>query len=227
MTLLNANPGRAAVLWTGVAGLLGAGLMFAGDQLFYGHWGSGAEPWAAALDTIRRHSPARLMLGGVLCVPAGVGYLLGLFHVHARLAPAPALARNTVTALLGTLFVLATATHAVWGGYALMVQRETVDQALGGAVAWLRMYLDLFGAVGQWIGVPASLGLLGLTLWGRTTWPRWAAILNPGLLYFGLATATWLPGPFGAAIVGGGFNLAFTLFFLMSVLTPPKPEAAA
>lgn len=208
----------------GLFGFIGALLMYVGDLLFFGQWGDGAAA-ARYLQVIATRDVEWLTLGGLLAVPAGVGLLVGLSHILKHLAPAPVLLNRLTAILLGLLFVLTAATHAVWGAYALIVRGAATDPSLEGAQAVVRDYLDQFFGLGQWLAIPACLLLLGLTLWGRTGWPRWMAAFNPAVLYLVLGSATWLPAPIGAPIAGGGFNLAFTLFFLASLLAsqPWKP----
>lgn len=215
---------RSLTFGFGLFGFLGAFLMYVGDLMFFGAWGDGAAA-GRYLEVIASRDPQWLVLGGLLAVPAGMGYLVGLSHLLKRMAPAPAMLARLAAMLLGLLFVLTIATHAVWGGYALVVHGAAADPALEGAQAILRGYLDELFQIGQWLAIPACLLVLGLTLWGRTGWPRWMALFNPAVLYIVLGSASWLPAPLGQPIAGGGFNLAFALFFLASLLSdqPWKP----
>lgn len=226
MARLDQTPGRAAVLWTGVAAVLGAGAMYLGDQLMFGFAGPGSAPWDAAVAAMVRHAPGRLTLGGGLAVPAGIGYLLGLVHLAGRLEPAPRWADAAVRGLLFAAFVTAVCIHAAWGAYALTVKAAVGD--LGApAVLVLRDYLDAFRPIAVATSMAGCLGLAALTLLGRTRWPRGFVIANPAVLYTALGAATFLPAPIGAAVVNGGFNLAFCLFFLASLLVSLRPEPAA
>ncbi len=185
--------------WCGLAGAL---IMFAGDQLI-GH-GS------------RLSDSGLITLGGLAAIPGGAGLLAGVWHIREQLAPAPSIARLPISLLFATLFVLASATHAVWGAYAI-VENDLTGVAVDSDL--FVHYLGAFGVLGQVLGIPASLALLALVLLGRTSWPRWMALFNPGLLYFGLG-AIQIPGQLGAAIAASTFNFAFCLFFLASGLAP-------
>ncbi|WP_332678078.1 hypothetical protein [Brevundimonas sp.] len=183
--------------------------MFAGDMLFYGQWASGAAAYAGSMGVVEGRPIWMLMLGGLLGPLAGIGYLFGLLHVVRRLRPAGRLLQAAVGFSLLAVFSIAMATHSVWGAFAVAAGAR---QAVG-------TYLQLFFVVGQIVAVPASLLLLGVTAMGRTTWPRATVLANPGVLYLVLVTATWLPSPVGAVIVGGAFNLAFAFFFTVSLAT--------
>jgi cytochrome c oxidase subunit IV len=198
---------------TALAGLAGAAAMFAGDMLFYGQWGSGEAARAESLHLVATAAPSRLMLGGLLSVLAGLGYLAGAVHVLQRLKVGRLLAGVTIGLLVAVL-VVSIATHAVWGAFALAVASGSEP-----ARVMVGRYLDLYFLIGESLALPVSLLLLGLTITGRTLWPRWVGLFNPGLIYLVLSTATWWPAPLGAAVVGGAFNLAFGVFFLVSLAT--------
>ena len=51
---------------TGLTGVAGALLFFAGDMLFYGHWGSGAKFHDGMLQVLREGSWQRLFVGGLV-----------------------------------------------------------------------------------------------------------------------------------------------------------------
>lgn len=195
----------------GYAGLLGACAMFAGDMLFYGQWGSGAEALSGTYDAIERGDPQRLVIGGLMSIIGGLGYSLGAFHVYGRLAARPSWLRLGVTAGFLATAVIATATHAVWGSFALAVVSGAPAPTL------IAKYLSLHFAIGGGVGIPASLLLAGAIAIRRTDWPVWFAAVSPGAIYLLLSTASYLPAPFGASLVGGAFNLAFAVFYGISV----------
>jgi hypothetical protein len=59
-----------------------------------------------------------------------------------------------------------------------------------------------------------------LVLSGRTTWPRWTVLANPGLVYLALVTAAMAaPEPIAKVLTGYGFNLSWLTFFIVSVST--------
>ncbi|MDB5472241.1 MAG: putative rane protein [Caulobacter sp.] len=205
-----------------LAGLLGSAAMFFGDMLFYGQWGGGAEALSGSYAIVERADPGRLMIGGLLSMAGGVGYVLGSIHIWARLGPAPSWLRGATVGAVLMIAVVATATHAVWGAYALIITTQSAE-----AANLVSRYLGLHFLIGGAVGGVASLLLLGAILLRRSNWPAWFAVVNPGALYLLLSTATWLPAPFGAPLVGGAFNLAFAVFFLACLLlgtgSGPKP----
>lgn len=196
----------------GYAGLIGAGAMFAGDMLFYGQLGSGSDALATSLDVVRSADPQRLAMGGLAAIIGGFGYALGAFHVYGQMGERPAWLRLSVAGSFLLIAIVATATHAVWGSFALTMAPGVSKNPL------IADYLSLHFLIGGVVGAPASL-LLALAIVGRKTrWPVWFALVSPGAVYLLLANASFLPSPLGAPIVGGAFNLAFALFYGVSIV---------
>jgi hypothetical protein len=69
------------------------------------------------------------------------------------------------------------------------------------------------------VGYPTMLLLFALVLFKQTTYPRWTALLNPGLLMLISPLAVHIPSPVAAVIIGGFYNLTFCIFFQISLAT--------
>lgn len=213
---------RRLALAAGIAGFAGALCLFVGDQQFAL---AAAPPWGPGL---KRLDP--IVLGTLLAVPGGVGLVLGLDHLKARLCPAPRWARVTVMLLLLTLFIHAAAAQAVMGAAHLTEDGGWPDASNNNVYLFLLMPLRDLGGV---VSILAALGLLTLTLLGRTAWPRWMALANPVLLYFmfdkvsfRLAVGNGPLEPVGDVISVGLFSFTWMIVFAVSVLAPwrgPKP----
>ena len=201
----------------GYAGLIGACAMFGGDMLFYGQWGGGGDALAGSLEVVRRADSQRLAIGGFASIIGGFGYSLGACHVYGRMTAQSAWLRVLVAGGFLAIAVIATATHAVWGSFALSVASGAPEASV------IANYLSLHFVIGGLVGGPASVLLLAAIVLRRTDWPVWFAAVSPGAIYVLLSTAAYLPAPFGAVIVGGAFNLAFVLFYGLSVVLPPRP----
>lgn len=210
---------RRQYLLTAAAGLLGALLMFTGDMFLYGHFGSGAEFISRYKAVIAGASTLRLYIAGALGPAAATFYLIGAYHLYLRLQPARPLLRFVTSLAFGVMFVIAGAVHAVWAAYALVVRGVAQGQASVDLENIMAAYLDLVYTMAEVVGYPAALLLFFLVLTRRTTYPRWSAVLNPGLLLLASPVLTYLPSPIGAPFVGGLFNLAFVLFFTLSLAT--------
>ncbi len=194
----------------GYAGLIGACAMFAGDMFFYGQLGSGSDALNTSLDVVRRTDPHRLAIGGLVSIIGGFGYALGACHVYGQMAVRPAWLRLCVAGAFLLVAIIATATHAVWGSFALTLATASNDALVGN-------YLSAHFFLGGLVGAPASLLLAAAIVTRVTIWPVWFAVVSPGAIYLLLSNAAYLPAPLGAAIVGGAFNLAFALFYGASI----------
>jgi hypothetical protein len=208
----------AVIRLCGYAGLLGACAMFVGDMLFYGQWGSAEQALSQTYEVVSRADPQHLVLGGLMSVLGGLGYVVGALHVYGRLNAQPAWLRLSLAAGFIVIAIISTATHAVWGSFALAV-------AGGLNTTSIANYLSLHFAIGGVIGAPVSLLLAGAIALRRTNWPRWFAVISPGGIYLLASTAYYLPAPLGAVVVGGAFNLAFALFYAVSLALKPQYRA--
>lgn len=66
-----------------------------------------------------------------------------------------------------------------------------------------------------------AIGLFSLAIiivLGKTQYPRWLAILTPGILYFLKFLWRKLPQPFLIVLYGGWYNLMFAIYFFISLL---------
>jgi hypothetical protein len=213
---------RRELLFTAAAGLVGALLMFAGDMLLYGHFGSGANFISRYKTVIEEASALRLYIAGALGPIAAIFYLIGARHLHLRLAPAKPFLRVVTSFAFVATFVIAGAVHAVWAAYALVLRGAAHGQASVDLQTVVGDYLQLLFRIAEVVGYPAALLLFILVLTRQTAYPRWSAVLNPGLLMLASPLMTFLPGPIGAPVVGGFFNLSFVVFLVLSLATKQK-----
>ena len=211
-------------MFTAAAGLVGALLLFAGDMFLYGHLGSGAGFKNNYKTVIVEASTLRLYIAGALGPVAAFFYLGGARHLYLRLKPSRPVLRIVATLAFVATFVVAGAVHAVWASYALVMRGVAQGQANADLQTVSGDYLGLIYTMAEVVGYPAALLLFLLVLTRQTTYPRWSAVLNPGLIMLAAPFVTLLPGPVGAPVVGGLFNLAFVVFFVLSLTTVPLSE---
>jgi hypothetical protein len=217
---LNGQAFSKRELWiTAAAGIVGALAMFAGDMFLYGHWGSGADFIIQHRTVIEGASTLRLYIAGALGPFAAIFYVIGARHIYLRLQPAKSLLRLVTSLAFVATFVVAGAIHAVWAANALVMRGVSHGHASPElqTVAW--DYLQLLFRIAEVVGYPAALLLFLLVLMRQTTYPRWSALLNPGVVMLAAPLFRFLPSPIGAPVVGGLFNLAFVVFFSMSLAT--------
>lgn len=205
----------------GLAGLAGSLLFFAGDMLFYGYSGPGADFSGEMLATVRQASTERLLFGGGLVGPlAACLCIAGLWHVYRNVRPQAVWAGWVMLFGFAALMVVGSAGHTLWTAKGLAI----MDCYGEGAPC-----SDLLAATKSYWTIPYNLspvpGYLGavilavLVLWGKTWYPRWTVLANPTVLILILPLAAKLPARFGSVVVGGAINLSIAIFFLVSLLT--------
>src|SRR5258708_4390222 len=98
----------------GLAGIFGALLFFAGDMLFYGHLGPGANFHDGLLATVRNASPTRLFAGGLVGPAAACLCIVGFWHVYLNVRPSAARIGQLLFAAFFVLMVFGSAIHTLW-----------------------------------------------------------------------------------------------------------------
>lgn len=159
---------------------------------------------------------AQLDLGYALTVFAAPLYLVGYWHLKTMLAPASRLAAWAFFLIGAYGFVIG----AVWIGQrplmALAVQSIAVGDA---APALLREFAArnevLVNVLRAAVGV-TSLIWIALILGGRTLYPRWMALLAPGIL-LAIVFALYVFTPtIGAYLLPTAMNAAHVVVFAFS-----------
>lgn len=105
---------------SGAAGLCGALLFFAGDMLFYGHWGAGFHE--GMIDTVRNGSLARLYTGGLVGPVAACLCIVGFWHVYLNVRPSQALIGRVILVAFVVLMVFGSAIHTLWTAKGLAIR---------------------------------------------------------------------------------------------------------
>lgn len=205
---------------TGLCGLAGALLFFAGDMLFYGHLGSGAQFHEGMLATLRTASLGRLFAGGLIGPVAACLCIVGFWHVYDNIRPTAGRTAPLVFALFAILMVAGSAIHTLWvaRGIALKYCADAGEPCHSVLVA-VQSYWSLAYNLGSIPGYLGAFILLVLVVIGRTWYPRWTIIANPAVLYLLSPLVLLTPAPLGAILVGGFANLSIVTFFAVSCAT--------
>ncbi len=208
----------------GLSGLVGALLFFAGDMLFYGHFGSGADFPAGLVHTVTHASDARLYAGGLVGPFAACLCILGFWQVSRNVLPPQGFAARFLFVLFAILMIFGGAIHALWTAHGLSLKYcyGSDDAGCRAVLQTVRSYWSLSYYLGAASGVAASVLLAVLVLFRKTSYPRWTVLFNPALLVFLSTFAPKIPAPLGAVIVGGSANLSIALFFFICLLTMPR-----
>jgi len=203
---------RTAVIWTGLAGLLGAILVGTGEFLL--HYDELAR-YGSGFDFFKGVTEERATRGhfiGVLGVPL---YVLGTWHLFKMLQPAnERWARAGFFAMaygfiVGGVWIgsRATAAYIVNSSGADAGQLELYELRYENLLTVVRIAALLF-----------SLVMIALCISGRSYYPKWFAILNPIVLILVSFLAYVLAPSVGKYMMPIALNIAFFILFLVSTI---------
>jgi Family of unknown function (DUF6796) len=210
------------MLW---AGCLGAAVLFSGDMLYYGRWGSARGLPDDVWNSIMAVVPVWRHHIGSITGPVGGGLRLigavGLWACCRRAAPRFAAVMLSTFYALGLFAVLQ---HGIYGpiGFALRYcggRSEAVVQMfkLEGLLLPVMKYTYYIG-VAIWIL---------LTLWKKAGVPRWTVFLCPALITGRLdSVIVYVPAPLGFPLYGGWGNIVDMIWFSVLALTYRDGESA-
>lgn len=209
------NPGKTRwLLW---CGFLGAVVLFAGDMLYYGEWGS-ARVWSHDyfLSMISKVAAWRLHLGAI-AGPVGVGFRLlgavGLYCCCRKGAPRLAAVMLTGQSVMELLTLLQ---HGIGGptGFAARScgpDSEAVAQILkldSLLITLMTPFAYLYAAI--WIF---------LTLARQSEVPRWTVLLTPLLMNRLEKIALLVPAPLGLPLWDGWSNIVGAFWYAVLAFT--------
>jgi hypothetical protein len=205
--------------WAGFAGLAGALLFFAGDMLFYGHFGPGNTFASAALATVQSSSDARLFAGGLLGPIAACLCIVGFWHVYRNVKPEAKTLGEVMLAAFFVMMVAGSAVHALWVAKGIGMKYCSAPQS--GCAPVLELTKSYWNLLYDMSAAPGYAGtaILGyLVFFDKTIYPRWMILANPAVFLLLLSLgANYIPAPLGAILVGGTTNLSIAAFFAVSL----------
>jgi hypothetical protein len=205
---------RQTLILTGLAGVLGAVLVGAGEFLLHFdplvRYGQGFEFFKGVTEP-------QATTGHFLGVLGGPLYLVGAWHLYLMLRPANKLWAKLAFLLMAYGFMIG----AVWIGsranVAFLVNAMSGD-ALASA---LELYEMRYESLLTLVRV-AVLGFSGIFVWltlsGRSAYPRWMAILNPILLIIASFVVFLITPEIGKYLMPIALNVAFFIVFSVSTL---------
>jgi len=200
----------------GLIGLGAALLMFVGDMCLYGHFGSGND--AISKVVISNESDTSIVVGGFIGPIATILYCLGFLSVYFMISPRSRMLAIVVTGGAVVIMVIGGTYHAMWSIRAFLIKAGLASGDYQGLYTQIKQYTSLFyNTMLAGAGVVSAL-LLFVVLSGRSLYPRWSAVVNPGILLLLRPLADFVPAPLGAIVSGGYLNLVFVVFFSVTVL---------
>ncbi|KGL49072.1 DUF6796 family protein [Porphyromonas cangingivalis] len=199
---------------TARAGLLGSLLMFVGDMLLYFTTEPLIDVEKDLLIFMGNVPTARLFAGGIVAPFAMALYLVGFYHLYLRTKdPYKEWGRWTFV-LLGMGILCSGAYHAFFPAFGIVSsegQAQLIEPLLS--------YLSWLGGIGfALLGLGWSLYAY-LILRQHTDFPRWVVLFTPIVTVWLGAIWSVLPTPLPVIIGGGWFNIIFSLFYLIALVT--------
>jgi hypothetical protein len=200
----------------GLIGLGAAILMFVGDMCLYGHFGSGSD--AVSKVVIANESDTRIVIGGFIGPIAAILYCVGFFSVYLMIAPRSRIFAIVLAGGAAATMAIGGTYHAMWSIRAFLIKAGLSSGEYQALYDQIRDYTLLFYNTMLAIAAVVSLLLLFVVLSGRSLYPKWSVVVNPGILLLFRPLADLIPAPLGAIVSGGYLNLVFVVFFAVSVV---------
>ncbi|HCK84036.1 MAG TPA: hypothetical protein DHW63_05820 [Hyphomonadaceae bacterium] len=214
MSAAEGKTSAPAPVEAGLIGLIAASFVGIGEFClqFSPHGGYEDQTYAFFLGVGR----AQLDLGYALTVFAAPLYLVGYWHLKTMLAPASRLAAWAFFLIGAYAFVIG----AVWIGQRPLMALTAQAIAAGGAAPAL---LEEFAARNEVLVsvlraavAITSLIWIALILGGRTLYPRWMALLAPGILLAAVFALYAFAPAIGVYVVPTAMNAAHLVVFAFS-----------
>jgi len=208
------NPKKLIII-TGIAGILGGIMLFAGDMLLY-YNGDQTD----RLLNMATASDENIILSGVFALLATWLYLFGLVPVYYAFRPVSPRIRQAVVILFAGILI---AYGVVHGAYmAIAATAKLAHQQHLDLEESARLSIEINNAIRLFVyPLFAVLSVLFIYyVWQRKTlYPRWMVFFFP-LLPFLLRGVVWkaLDGKWQIIIAGGYLNLILVLFFTASLI---------
>jgi len=198
--------------------------MFAGDMLMYGGLYSGADFNVISRKIMSEIPLSRLMIGGMVGPIASVLYSLGFYHVFIALRKGSEFLAKTVLTSFVFMIITAGTFHAGFVNIGLVLKAKNAVNAIdAGVVTTLlhqtNQYVKLLFYISSAFGILGTVLFLFLVLFRKTSYPRWIVFLTPTLLVLTFHIVSYFPAPWGGIIYGGYINMAFFVFFIVSMFT--------
>jgi len=208
------------LLW---AGCLGAIVLFAGDMLYYGAWGSGRASLSIDLwDSIVAGVPLWRHHLGSITGPVGIGFellgWLGLWFSCRRAAPRLATVMLAFFYIFGLFSILQ---HGIFGPMGFAIKYCGPKSNL---VAEIWKLNDLLGkpqVVGWAVG---NVIWIFLTLKKEASVPRWTVFSSTLITVWLERVAVYIPAPLGMPLVGGWSNVVQAIWFAVLALAYDESE---
>lgn len=209
--------------FTGLAGILGAMLMFTGDMFLYGGFYSGAEFSEYSRKIMSEIPLLRLMIGGAIGPIGSILYAIGFWHIFLALKPGSKILSKITFSAFASMMIVGGAFHSGFVNTGLILRAKNSIHApdlevMKSLIAQSNTYIHFLYNIIYFLGLIATITYLYVILFKKTYYPKWIVLFTPTLLLFTAPVAKLIPSPAGGIIYGGYNNLTFLLFFCISTV---------
>lgn len=210
------NSQQKVIILTGLIGLIAAILVGAGEFLL--HFDPLARYSESSYEFLLAGSTERQTLGHFIGVLAAPLYVIGCWHIYLMLKPA-----NQKLAFIGFLlssygFMIGADWISSRSSIGALTHLQESGTDLEGVVQLYRLRYEELLTVIRITTLAISLIFIYLVLTGRSNYRRWQALFNPILLLV-LSFVVYAISPnIGKYVMPIALNVAFGIFFLMSIL---------
>lgn len=204
------------ILITGLLGLLASILVGAGEYLL--HYDSLSRFSAQSYDFLLGISANRTTLGHFLGVFGATLYPFGCYHIYLMLKPANS-RLAFATFLIGSFgFIVG----AVWIGSRASISALVQYQELAHVQELIALYQLRYETLLWVIRITTlfiSVIIVVMSIKGNTHYPRWIGLFNPILIIIACFIVFLLAPAIGKHIMPIALNVAFLVFFSLSLLS--------
>jgi len=211
---------KKQIIITGVIGLFAAISVGAGEFLL--HFDSlGRFGEAGGYDYMQGISADRSSAGHFLAVLGAPLYVVGFWHLMKMLEPA----NKTISSIAFFIMSYGIIVGAMWIGSRASISAIVNINSLADLSSLVSLYELRYESLLQVTRISVlvfSIMFIGLTITGRSHYPRWMVIFNPILLLLS-SFAIWILSPaLGIYLMPIALNIAFGLLFLISTILSLK-----
>jgi len=211
---------KKQIIITGVIGLFAAISVGAGEFLL--HFDSlGRFGEAGGYDYMQGISADRSSAGHFLAVLGAPLYVVGFWHLMKMLEPA----NKMISSIAFFIMSYGIIVGAMWIGSRASISAIVNINSLADLSSLVSLYELRYESLLQVTRISVlvfSIMFIGLTITGRSHYPRWMVIFNPILLLLS-SFAIWILSPaLGIYLMPIALNIAFGLLFLISTILSLK-----
>lgn len=198
-----------------IVGLAGALLMFCGDMTLYFDKNDYVHDGTInpIIDIMKKLSPKRVMMGGLIGPVAAFLYCIGFYHIVLITDESMHIAAFAAFLLSCLGIISGGAYHSHCAYLGLLGADDKRDDLEIVMKYFQKLALILYS--GEGLGL---LILIVLIASGKTIFPQWMALLSPGVLFMLKPLSRKLPKGLHMVVCGGFTNIIFVVYYAVAIV---------